>query len=121
MLFAIRFTNNPAALPVREKYLSAHIEWLKQNNNVVKAAGSLREKDNDRPVGALWVIVAADKEEALNVFATDPFNICKVIRTRKAQSVIRELRSIMRQRSRSRLTSKGPGLQQQPWQSRSST
>ena len=73
MLFAIKFTDNQAAFHVRKEYLNAHIEWLKQHNNVVKAAGSLRKNDNDQPVGALWIVVAADEEEASKVFATDPF------------------------------------------------
>ncbi|WP_084879205.1 YciI family protein [Pantoea cypripedii] len=32
-----------------------------------------RKNDNDQPVGALWIVVAADEEEASKVFATDPF------------------------------------------------
>lgn len=73
MLFAIRFTDNPAALHVRKEHFNAHLAWLKQHNNVVKAAGSLRKKDNDQPAGALWIVVAANEDEASKIFATDPF------------------------------------------------
>ncbi|MBS0883731.1 hypothetical protein JK231_24380 [Pantoea sp. JGM49] len=73
MLFAIRFTDNPTAFQVRKEHFNSHIEWLKQHKNIVKAAGSLRQKDRDQPVGALWIVEAANEDEAEKVFATDPF------------------------------------------------
>ncbi|WP_442954683.1 YciI family protein [Pantoea sp. LMR881] len=33
----------------------------------------ITQKDNDQPVGALWIVVAANEDEASKVFATDPF------------------------------------------------
>lgn len=44
MLFALRFTDHPTAFDVRKAYLHPHLAWLKQKKEVVKAAGSLREK-----------------------------------------------------------------------------
>lgn len=73
MLFAIRFTDHPTAFSVRQQYLNEHLEWLKQTRDVVKAAGSLREKQNDQPVGALWVVEAENEEDALSIFSDDPF------------------------------------------------
>ncbi len=40
---------------------------------MVKAAGSLREKHNDQPIGALWIVEAESEEEALSIFSDDPF------------------------------------------------
>jgi uncharacterized protein YciI len=73
MLFTIRFTDHPEAFNIRKQYLNHHIEWLKQKCNVVKAAGSLREKHNDQPVGALWIVEAENEEDALAIFSDDPF------------------------------------------------
>ncbi|USB38846.1 YciI family protein [Providencia vermicola] len=58
---------------MRKQYLNHHIEWLKQKREVVKAAGSLREKHNDQPIGALWIVEAESEEEALSIFSDDPF------------------------------------------------
>ncbi len=73
MLFAIRFTDKPGEYSVRKRYLNAHIDWLKRKRGVVIAAGSLREKHNDQPVGALWVVKAQNEEDALSLFSDDPF------------------------------------------------
>ncbi|WP_338561940.1 hypothetical protein [Erwinia sp. E_sp_B04_7] len=40
---------------------------------MVKTAGSLREKHNDQPVGALWIVKAENVENALTLFSDDPF------------------------------------------------
>ena len=73
MLFAIRFTDRPTAFAVRERYLNLHLAWLAQKRESVKAAGSLREKQSDRPVGALWIVEAESEEEARSLFSDDPF------------------------------------------------
>lgn len=73
MLFVIRFTDHPTAFNIRKQYLNPHIEWLKQKRNVIKAAGSLREKHNAQPVGALWRVEAESEKEALAIFSDDPF------------------------------------------------
>lgn len=73
MLFAIRFTDRSAALSVRQRYFKAHLEWLSQNRAVIKAAGSLRQKQSDQPTGALWIVEAENEKEALAIFADDPF------------------------------------------------
>lgn len=73
MLFTIRFTDRPTAFNVRKEYLNLHLEWLKQKREVVKAAGSLREKNKEQPVGALWVVEAETEEDVLALFSDDPF------------------------------------------------
>lgn len=73
MLFAIRFTDCAAQLSVRERYFDAHIAWLQRKRDVIRLAGSLREKHSDRPIGALWVVEAATEEDAFDLFAEDPF------------------------------------------------
>lgn len=73
MLFAIRFTDHPGEYTIRTKYLNPHLDWLKRKRDVVLAAGSLREKHNDQPIGALWVVKAQNEEDALSIFSDDPF------------------------------------------------
>ncbi|MGP4128714.1 YciI family protein [Pantoea tagorei] len=73
MLFVIRFTDRSAQLSVRERYFDAHIAWLQRKRDVIKIAGSLREKHSDHPVGALWVVEAATEDDAFSIFADDPF------------------------------------------------
>ncbi|EPL3991175.1 YciI family protein [Providencia stuartii] len=73
MLFIIRFTDHPTAFNIRKQFLNHHIEWLMQKREVIKAAGSLREKHNDQPIGALWIVEAKSEEDVLAIFSDDPF------------------------------------------------
>jgi len=73
MLFAIRFTDKPNMLSVRERFLAAHFEWLDERQDIVLVAGSLRESADANPIGALWIVEADDDAQAKAVFQTDPF------------------------------------------------
>lgn len=73
MLFAIRFTDKPSMLNIRERFLPAHFEWLDACQDVVLVAGSLRESADANPIGALWIVEADDEAQARSVFQTDPF------------------------------------------------
>jgi uncharacterized protein YciI len=73
MLFAIRFTDKPSMLEIRQRYLPAHINWLDERQETILVAGSLREKIDVNPIGALWIVEADDETQAESVFQSDPF------------------------------------------------
>ena len=76
MLFIIRFTDNPGSRELRERNLAAHIAWLGERRDSILVAGSLRQETGADPIGALWVVEAADKDAAARVFDSDPFWTC---------------------------------------------
>jgi uncharacterized protein YciI len=43
MLFVVIFQDALERLSVRERFLPAHVEWLAQNADVIKVAGSLHQ------------------------------------------------------------------------------
>jgi uncharacterized protein YciI len=73
MLFIVRFADTPNKLDLRERLLCAHLEWLEKHQAQVLVAGSLRVEPDAPPVGACWIVEAADKAEVQSVFASDPF------------------------------------------------
>ncbi len=73
MLFVIRFIDKQDQQDVRQQYLQAHIDWLDARRDSILVAGSLRLDEDDPPVGALWVVEAESKADAMAVFKTDPF------------------------------------------------
>ena len=73
MLFIVRFTDQPASLPLRQKLLAAHLGWLEQHRATVLVAGSLRPEPDAAPVGACWVVEAASKANVEALLRTDPF------------------------------------------------
>ena len=75
MLFAVIFQDAPDRLSVREQFLPAHLEWLAQNADVIKVAGSLRSTLTAAPEGGLWIIEADSIEQIEALVATDPFTV----------------------------------------------
>src|SRR5262245_2825685 len=73
MLFIGRFTNKPERAASISQYYPAHVEWLKQNDSVIIAAGSLRTEPAATPIGGLWIVRANSKSEVEALFQTDPF------------------------------------------------
>ncbi len=72
-LFAVRFHDKPGAAELRRQLLQAHLEWVAAHQDVVRAAGSLRESPEAAPVGGLWVLRAQNKAAVEALIATDPF------------------------------------------------
>lgn len=73
MLYAVRFYDRPEQLEIRKKYMEAHLAWLETFSSKVLAAGSLREKDNCNPDGALWIVNAESENEVREILTDDPF------------------------------------------------
>lgn len=73
MLLAIRFTDYQDKKSIREANLQSHISWLADRKDTILVAGSLRQNPEANPVGALWVVEAATKEEAEALYKSDPF------------------------------------------------
>ena len=73
MLFIARFTNKPERAALLSQHYPAHLEWLKQHESAILAAGALRTEPDATPVGGLWIIRADSKSEVEALFRTDPF------------------------------------------------
>jgi len=72
-LFAVRFHDKPGAGELRKQLLQSHLEWVAAHQDVVRAAGSLRESPDATPAGGLWVMRAPSKAAVEALIATDPF------------------------------------------------
>jgi uncharacterized protein len=75
MLFAVRFHDRIERADVRREHLQAHIDWLDEHKDVVLVGGSLRNESGAHPVGALWLVEAADKISVEALIQSDPFFI----------------------------------------------
>lgn len=73
MLFIVRFTDKPGKLAIRQQFLPAHLEYLKQHRALIRVAGSLRLEPDAAPVGATWVVEAGNKKEIEDLLLSDPF------------------------------------------------
>ena len=73
MLFVARFTDKPDIAERRAELLDAHFAWLDEHRDRVKIAGSLRTDVGGDSLGGLWIIEADSKQDAEQVYQTDPF------------------------------------------------
>lgn len=70
MYFALTCTDKAGALQIRLDTRAAHLEFLNGSGKVVFAGPFI---ENDKPVGSLVVIEAADRAEAEAFAAADPY------------------------------------------------
>ncbi|MFN8586520.1 MAG: YciI family protein [Candidatus Eisenbacteria bacterium] len=73
MLFFVRFTDHADRLDVRQAHLAAHMAWLAEHADAIRLGGPLRESPEANPVGAMWLVEAADRAAVEALIATDPF------------------------------------------------
>jgi uncharacterized protein len=76
MLFAVIFTDNPGQAQLRDRYLPAHLAWIRENQAAVVVAGSLRAEPEEVPKGGLWIVEAPSKAAVLELMKSDPFYTC---------------------------------------------
>ena len=74
MLFVVLFNDRPEAFAIREREMAAHLAYLKQHEQSVKVAGALRESPEYKPMGACWIVEAADKTAVKALVEADPFH-----------------------------------------------
>ena len=76
MLYALMCKDKPGSLELRMATRPPHVEFLKglEAQGVLKMAGPLLG-DDEKPLGSLVVIAAADKAEAEAIAARDPYAI----------------------------------------------
>lgn len=53
--------------------MSAHLAFLEKHSATIRVAGSLRDEVGDTPVGGIWIVDAANYDEARQLFSDDPF------------------------------------------------
>ncbi len=72
MLFALICTDKPGHLQVRMDTRPAHLAWLEELGDNLKAAGPFLG-DDGKPVGSLVIIKADDLAGAQTAAAADPY------------------------------------------------
>ena len=72
MLYALICTDKPHSLQVRLDNRPAHIEFLKDMGDGLKAAGPFLDDDGNMS-GSLVIIEAANRDEALAISQEDPY------------------------------------------------
>ena len=72
-LFAVIFEDDPARFEVRQREMKAHLQFLDRERAQILSGGSLREGEEARPVGGLWLVEAQDRAAVEAIYMRDPF------------------------------------------------
>jgi uncharacterized protein YciI len=73
MLFIALFEDDPSRISVREALMTEHLAFLDREAARIRVAGSLRETIHGDPVGACWIVDAADAGTVEALCHADPF------------------------------------------------
>jgi uncharacterized protein len=74
MLFALNCTDKPDSLELRMKARPDHLAFLEGLGGALKAAGPFVNAE-DKPIGSLVIIEAANMDEAKAIAARDPYAV----------------------------------------------
>ncbi|MEP9347461.1 YciI family protein [Xanthobacter sp. KR7-225] len=67
------FEDTPQMLDIRVERRALHLAYLERNEGRILIAGGLSREDGEPPGGGLWVMEAADREEAKRIVENDPY------------------------------------------------
>jgi uncharacterized protein len=72
MLYAVLFTDNADRAGVRQRLMPAHLDFLEQHREHIRAAGPLLETDGNG-AGGLWLVEADSLQAVMELVQADPF------------------------------------------------
>jgi uncharacterized protein YciI len=72
MLYAVLFTDAADRAEMRGRLMPAHLGFLEQNRERIRAAGPLLESDSGG-AGGLWLVEADSPEAVTELVQADPF------------------------------------------------
>lgn len=73
MAWMFTFEDEPSRIGLRSTDSDRHHAYVRSIAGKLLCAGSLREAEDGRQTGGMWVIDVATREEAVGLFEADPF------------------------------------------------
>jgi uncharacterized protein YciI len=74
-LFVMYGLDGPEGPEVRRTTRPAHLDWIRLNATMVRAAGPMMSADGSQPVGSLLIIEADDLTSAQAFLSKDPYTL----------------------------------------------
>jgi uncharacterized protein YciI len=71
MRYVVFFTDNSDQADARKRLMPAHLNFLEQHRNHIRAAGPFRDTDSNE-AGGLWLVDAESRESVTDLVHQDP-------------------------------------------------
>jgi uncharacterized protein YciI len=72
-LYCIRFEDNEKYAHMRQAHMNAHLQFLKDHEDVVERAGPLVDATTGLPAGGMWLVKADKADSVRHLVEADPF------------------------------------------------
>jgi uncharacterized protein len=73
MLYVVFFTDNTDHADARKRLMPAHLSFLEQHRDHIRAAGPLHEVTDGGGAGGLWLVEAESSDAVTELVQRDPF------------------------------------------------
>jgi uncharacterized protein YciI len=73
MLYVVLFTDDPDRAEARQRLMQAHLVFLEEHKDRIRAAGPLREVQSGVGAGGLWLVDAENHDAVTRLIHKDPF------------------------------------------------
>lgn len=73
MIYCVKFEDNEEYANMRKMHMSAHLEFLRKNRDLIQAAGPLVDSSDNSPAGGLWLVHADSPQTVRSLVEIDPF------------------------------------------------
>lgn len=72
MMFVVLFEDDPSRSTMRERLMTAHLAFLKENAAFIQTAGPLKDASTQAAAGGLWLVEAESAEQVRALCEKDP-------------------------------------------------
>jgi uncharacterized protein YciI len=73
MIYALIFEDDEKHVSKRPQYMADHLQFLMDNQDRIKAAGTIKEVGTDTPAGGMWLVEANSPGQVQELIEADPF------------------------------------------------
>lgn len=73
MKYVVLFEDNDEFAQMRQQYMADHLDFLRDNSNLIDAAGPLKDATTAASAGGIWIVECSEAAQVQALVEADPF------------------------------------------------